>query len=189
MLYRLTPSKESFLNGVSTVTLTVREALQAAQLSPLPHWESTPDDLKAAIREIKPALRARIEASGRTLEEVFAVVEARITAAVAEVEAAKAHGETIWPVLDYADIEAGTVPADELAKLQRRGCLVVRGHFPREQALAWDQDIVDYTERNGFFEAYRGPGDDFFGSVGSKPEIYPIYWSVPQMEARQSDRM
>jgi hypothetical protein len=63
-----------------------------AALPPLPHWENTPDDLKAAIREIKPALRARIEASGRTLEEVFAVVEARITAAVAEVEAAKAHG-------------------------------------------------------------------------------------------------
>ena len=36
---------------------------------------------------------------------------------------------------------------------------------------------------------YRGPGDDFFGSVGSRPEIYPIYWSPAQMQARQSDRM
>ena len=50
-------------------------------------------------------------------------------------------------------------------------------------------DIVDYVERNQFFENYRGPGDDFFGSVGSKPEIYPIYWSPAQMQARQSDRM
>ena len=65
----------------------------------------------------------------------------------------------------------------------------MRGHFPREQALAWDQDIVDYVESNRFFENYRGPGDDFFGSVGSKPEIYPIYWSPAQMQARQSDRM
>ena len=45
------------------------------------------------------------------------------------------------------------------------------------------------SRRNEFFENYRGPGDDFFGSVGSKPEIYPIYWSPAQMEARQSDRM
>ena len=45
----------------------------------------------------------------------------------------------------------------------------MRGHFGREQALAWDQDIVDYVESNHFFENYRGPGDDFFGSVGSKP--------------------
>ncbi|WP_409181212.1 hypothetical protein F9C11_32690 [Amycolatopsis sp. VS8301801F10] len=60
-------------------------------LPPLPHWETTPDDVPAAIRETKTALRARIEASGRTVEEVFAVVEARVTAAVEEIEAAKAR--------------------------------------------------------------------------------------------------
>ena len=65
----------------------------------------------------------------------------------------------------------------------------MRGHFEREQALGWDQEIVDYVESNRFFETYRGPADDFFGSVGSKPEIYPIYWSPPQMQARQSERM
>ena len=80
-------------------------------------------------------------------------------------------------------------PPSSWPSSHRRGCLVVRGHFDREQASAWDQDIVDYVERNRFFENYRGPGDDFFGSVGSKPEIYPIYWSPAQMEARQSDRM
>ena len=33
------------------------------------------------------------------------------------------------------------------------------------------------------------PVDDFFASVSSQPEIYPIYWSPAQMQARQSDRM
>jgi hypothetical protein len=155
----------------------------------LPHWETVPEDLAAATREIKAALRARIEASGRTVAEVFAVVEERVAARVAEIQAEKARGETVWPVIDYADIENGTVSAEQLAKLHRRGCLVVRGHFDRAQALAWDSDIVDYVEKNRFFENYAGPGDDFFGSVGSKPEIYPIYWSKPQMQARQSDRM
>jgi Gig2-like len=171
------------------MTVTTPDIAKSSALPPLPHWETTPTDLKAAIREIKRALRARVAASGRTVEEVFAVIEARVAAAVAEVEAAKARGEEIWPVIDYADIENGTVTADQLAKLQRRGCLVVRGHFPREQALAWDAGIVDYVESNQFFQNYRGPGDDFFGSVGSKPEIYPIYWSPAQMQARQSDRM
>src|SRR6188508_2568227 len=157
--------------------------------TPLPHWETVPADLKAAIREIEAALRARIAASGRTVEEVFAVIEARVAERVAEIAAEKERGETVWPVIDYADIEAGTVTADDLAKLHRRGCLIVRGHFPHEQATAWDQGIVDYVESNRFFETYRGPGDDFFGSVGSKPEIYPVYWSAAQMEARQSDRM
>ena len=65
----------------------------------------------------------------------------------------------------------------------------MRGHFDREQALRWDGNIVRYVEENKFFENYRGPADDFFGSVGSKPEIYPIYWSPAQMQARQDDRM
>ena len=155
----------------------------------LPHWEDTPVDLPAAVREIKAAIRARIAASGRTVEEVFAVVEQRIAAEVADVEATLQRGEPVWPVIDYADIEAGTVPAEQVALLRRRGCLVVRGHFEREQALGWDRNIVDYVEANRFFENYRGPGDDFFGTVGSKPEIYPIYWSPAQMQARQSERM
>ena len=95
----------------------------------------------------------------------------------------------MWPVIGYADIARGTVSAEDLDTFRRRGCLVVRGHFDHQQALDWDADIVDYVEKNQFFESYRGPGDDFFGSVGSKPEIYPIYWSTAQMEARQSDRM
>jgi Protein of unknown function (DUF1479) len=156
------------------------------QAPPLPHWETTPPDLKAAIRETKAALRARIEASGRTVEEVFAAVEARVAERVAEIEAAE---ENVWPIIDYADIEAGTVPAETVELVHRRGCALVRGHFEREQALAWDRDILDYVERNNFFEDYRGAGDDFFGSVGSRPEIYPVYWSPAQMEARQSDRM
>ncbi|HTC69236.1 MAG TPA: YbiU family protein [Acidothermaceae bacterium] len=160
-----------------------------ATLPTLPHWELPPADLKAAISDIKNALRARIAASGRSVDEVFAVMERRVTAAVEEVLSAKARGEAIWPVIEYADIAAGTVSTEAREALHRRGCLVVRGHFERSQAQAWDRGIVDYVESNQFFENYRGPGDDFFGSVGSKPEIYPIYWSPAQMEARQSERM
>jgi hypothetical protein len=164
-------------------------ALATAPLPPLPHWESVPADLPAAIRQVKAALRTRIAASGRTVEDVFSVAEERVRAGVEEILAARRRGEAVWPVIDYADIEAGTVPAGELARLRRRGCLVVRGHFDRSQALGWDSDLVDYVESNAFFENYRGPGDDFFGAVGSRPEIYPVYWSAPQMQARQSDRM
>jgi Protein of unknown function (DUF1479) len=160
-----------------------------SQLPALPHWDTTPEDLPAAIREVKATLRARIAASGRSVEEVFAVIEHRVRDRVDEIVAAKERGAPVWPEIDYADISSGAVPAAVLGQVRRRGCLVVRGHFPREQALAWDQGIVDYVESNRFFENYRGPGDDFFGSVGSRPEIYPIYWSQAQMQARQSDRM
>src|SRR3954470_8964274 len=110
----------------------------------LPHWETTPADPKAAIRETKAAIRDRIEASGRTVEEVFAAVEAKVAERVEEIEAAKRRGETVWPVIDYADIAGGAVAAEAREHVRRRGCAVVRGHFEREQALAWDKGIVDY---------------------------------------------
>jgi hypothetical protein len=169
--------------------MTQRTALDTGGLPPLPHWDSVPDDLPSAIRAVKTALRARIAASGRSVEEVFAVIERRVRDQVEEIVAAKQRGEPVWPEVDYADIAAGTVSPAVLSQLHRRGCLVVRGNFPREQALAWDQGIVDYIEGNQFFENYRGLADDFFDSVGSKPEIYPVYWSPSQMQARQSDRM
>src|SRR6202012_6066551 len=86
----------------------------------LPHWETGPDDLPAAIREIKAALRAQIEASGRSVREVFEGLEARGRARAEEIAADKASGATVWPVIDYADIEGGTVSAEDLAALHRR---------------------------------------------------------------------
>ncbi len=129
-----------------------REMTQA-----LPHWETVPEDLAAATRQIKAALRERIVASGRSVEEVFAVVEERVAARVAEIQAEKARGETVWPVIDYADIENGTVSPEQIAKLRRRGCLVVRGHFERDQALSWDADIVEYVEKQPVLREVRRP--------------------------------
>jgi hypothetical protein len=169
--------------------MTQTTAPGTAGLPDLPHWDSVPDDLPSAIREVKAALRNRIAASGRSVEEVFAVIEQRVGDRVEEIVAAKRRGEPVWPEIDYADIAAGTVSPDAVRQLHRRGCLVVRGNFPREQALAWDRGIAGYVESNQFFESYRGLADGFFDSVGSKPEIYPIYWSPAQMQARQSDRM
>jgi Protein of unknown function (DUF1479) len=161
----------------------------AETLPPLPHWEQNPVDIPDAIGQIKAALRSRITASGRTPEDVYAAAERRIRAEAAEVIAAREQGEPVWPVVGYTDIETGTVPEATRALIHRRGCLIVRGHFDRDQALRWDRELEDYVGTNGFFESYRGPADRFFSKIGGKPAIYPVYWSRPQMQARQSDRM
>lgn len=108
---------------------------------------------------------------------------------MAEINALKAQGDAVWPVLSYADIKAGHVTAEQREQIKRRGCAVIKGHF-REQALGWDQSMLDYLDRNRFDEVYKGPGDNFFGTLSaSRPEIYPIYWSQAQMQARQSEEM
>jgi hypothetical protein len=87
-------------------------------------------------------------------------------------------------------VAAGRVPEETRAAIRRRGCAVVKGTFDRGRAERWDADLAAYLERNRFAERYRGPADDVFGGLASsKPQIYGVYWSRPQMEARQDDHM
>ncbi|MFS2223193.1 DUF1479 domain-containing protein [Pantoea sp. B65] len=145
-----------------------------------------PEDYKDNIVRMKKELRSKIN----DLEGLFKEVSDKIENEINEINALKEKGHTAWPVISYADIAAGNVSQDTLQNLKKRGCLVVKGHFAREQALNWDKSMVDYLDSNNFDAQYRGPGDNFFGTLeASKPEIFPIYWSHAQMEARQDERM
>lgn len=148
--------------------------------------ETLPADHKAAIRQMKRELRAQIG----DVQAVFNRLHAKIADRVAEIAALKKSGDPVWPVIPFADVKNGTLSEAQRAAVKRRGCAVIKGHFPREQALAWDNAMLDYLDRNHFDEVYKGPGDNFFGTLtASRPEIYPIYWSQAQMQARQSEEM
>lgn len=144
------------------------------------------DDVPAAIGAAKAELRAQIG----DVDAAYRRVLDHLTPLIDEVVALRDAGRPVWPELDYARIAAGDVTDAEREAIRRRGCLVVRGHFPRDEALAWDRRLEEYVDANDFGALYRGAGDDFFGTTtASKPSIYPIYWSPTQMEARQSPRM
>lgn len=148
--------------------------------------ETLPANHKTAIRQMKQALRAQIG----DVQQLFDQLSARISERVEEIKAIKARGESVWPQLNYADLTKGRVTEAQRALIKRRGCVVIKGHFPRGQALGWDRAMLDYLAENRFDEVYKGPGDSFFGTLeASRPEIYPIYWSKAQMQARQSDEM
>lgn len=155
----------------------------------LPTWADVPEDVPAAIVEAKAAIRARIEAAGRTVDDVFGVIAELVAARTEEIQEANRVDGTAWPILEYRDIETGRVSPEQLEGIRQRGCVVIRGHFPRAQAVGWDQQIIEYTDSNDFQSQYRGAGDAFFTSVDSTPAILPIYWSKAQMEARQSHEM
>ena len=148
--------------------------------------EHLPDHPQAAIREMKKSLRAQIG----NVQDAFDRISARIASRLEEIDALKAAGKPVWPEIALRDIADGQVTDAQREAVRRRGCAVIRRHFPREQALAWDRDMMAYLDSNHFDALYRGPGDNFFGSLSaSRPEIYPIYWSQAQMQARQSDEM
>ncbi len=145
-----------------------------------------PADIGSAIREVKTRLRAQVGDVAAALAEV----EAAMRAEVAAVKADRDSGRPVWPVARFDDVAAGTVPAEIVEAIRRRGCAVVRETFPRGRAEAWDAALARYTEENRFAETYQAIDDGVFGGLAAgRPSIYPIYWSVPQIEARQDDRM
>lgn len=153
-------------------------------------WQSEitplPKDIRSSIRELKLRLREKIPG----IEAQFAEICQRTEASLAAARADEVRYGSAWPTVTMEAILNQSVTQETRARIKQRGCLVVKGQFPRQQALAWDQSLLDYLEQNCFDEQYRGPGDNFFGSLeASRPEIFPIYWSEAQMAARQSDAM
>ncbi len=141
-------------------------------------------DLTPRIVEAKAALRARLPA----YREVFAEVADALGREANDIAGRLADGDPVVPSVEFADIEAGRVPDETVAKIRRHGCAIVRGVFPRAQAEAWDRALLDYVTRNDYIERAKDKMglDKYFSQLKSgRPQIYGIYWSKPQVEARQ----
>jgi len=142
------------------------------------------EDLPAAIRSVKKQLRQSLP----NYREVFGQVDAEIRRKVEVIAQERQRGDSVIPEVSYADIAAGRVSEQAIAAIKDRGACVVRGVFSPERVAAWDDEIAQYVERNHLDDrlAHRAE-DKFFGTLASsKPQIYGIYWSAPQVEARQS---
>jgi len=145
------------------------------------------ENLPEAIRTTKQQLRAALP----EYKEAFREVENEMKRRVEEIVAEREAGHDVIPIAQYADVASGKVPAEVSAKIKARGACVVRGTFPREVATGWDDEIAAYVERNNLDAklAHRAE-DKYFGTLASaKPQIYGIYWSRPQVEARQSQEL
>ncbi len=141
-------------------------------------------ELARRVAEAKALLRRQLPRAA----EVFADAGAALGREAAEIAARHADGEAVVPEVAYADIVAGGVPAETVAAIRERGVVVVRGVYSRAQAEAWDAELMDYVRRNDYVgHAQRKMGlDKYFSKMKSgRPQIYGIYWSRPQVEARQ----
>ena len=97
-----------------------------------------PADFPSAIRQVKAQLRDQIgDCAG-----AFADIEQEIRDEVARLSRRGNRGEEIWPVMQYADIAAGTVPEDQLADVRRQraapsSTAPSRGIRPRTGTPSW----------------------------------------------------
>jgi translation initiation factor 1 (eIF-1/SUI1) len=145
------------------------------------------DNLPETIRSTKKALREALPNYAAIFRQIEAEMRQRVDIIVKEREAGKA----VIPILQYEDVETGQVPAELIAKIRDRGACVVRRTFAPAQATAWDQEIATYVEENDLDAKLANAAEDkYFGTLASaKPQIYGIYWSRPQVQARQSESL
>ena len=145
------------------------------------------DNLPQAIQSTKKLLRQALPNYAAIFREVEAEMRRRVDTIVRERES----GAAVVPVVQYAEIASGAVPAEMIAKIKGRGACVIRGTFEQAQAEAWDNEIAAYVEENGLDAKLANAAEDkYFGTLASaKPQIYGIYWSRPQVQARQSESL
>jgi len=145
------------------------------------------ENLSEAIRDVKKKLRRELPAYAKVFQEVEGEMRSKGARIVKEREA----GEPVIPILPYSDVAAGSVSPEMIARIKDRGACVVRDTFAPEQARSWDDEIARYVEENRLNEKLANAAEDkYFGTLAAaKPQIYGIYWSRPQVEARQSESL
>ena len=145
------------------------------------------ENLPETIRTTKKQLRAALPG----YREVFREVEAEMRRRVEEIVSEREAGRDVIPIVQYADIAAGQVSPVLVNKIKAGGACVVRETVSREQATAWDEEIADYVEKNDLDAKLANAAEDkYFGTLASaKPQIYGIYWSRSQVQARQSESL
>jgi hypothetical protein len=145
------------------------------------------DNLPEAIRDVKKKLRQELP----SYASAFRQVESEMRRKVAQIVEERDRGEDVIPVVQYGDIAANSVSPAMISKIKERGACVIRGTFPAEQARAWDDEIARYVEENRLNEKLANASEDkYFGTLAAaKPQIYGIYWSRPQVRARQAESL
>lgn len=85
------------------------------------------------------------------------------------------------PEVHFSAIQAnkGKLPEYSKRALKEHGTIIVRGLVSADEALRWKQRIRDYVKLNPSTKGF--PADS--------PQVYELYWSRPQLEARAHRNM
>jgi hypothetical protein len=128
-------------------------------------------DVSGEIVAFKRMMAPRREA----LKRAFADVKDAVARTAEKIQRETAAGRPTIPEIAFADIRDGKVSDATIAAIRATGCAVVRGVFPQSQANEWFDEVGRYLEENDY--------------AASKPQIFNIYWSKPQVLARQDEKL
>jgi Gig2-like len=145
-------------------------------------------DVKGAIVAFKRKMAGRRD----VLKRAFGEAKDHVTRIADQIRKDDAAGRSVIPELDYRDIAAGKISEATRERIRRTGCAVVRGVFPEKVASDWFADLGEYLEINRYEEreVEKRSLDKYFSQLkAGKPQIFNLYWSKPQVLARQDEKL
>jgi hypothetical protein len=154
------------MHGNGGTTLDVKDKIVAFKRKMAPRREA----LKAAFEDVRDHVRRRADA----------------------IRADQAGGRGVIPELDYASIRDDSVPEATRQAIRATGCAIVRGVFPEAQARGWFDEVGEYLDLNHYEqrEVEKRSLDKYFSQLkAGKPQIFNVYWSKPQVNARQDPKL
>lgn len=85
------------------------------------------------------------------------------------------------PEVQFSTIQSnqGELPEYSKKALREHGTIIIRGLVSADQAVGWKQRVCDYVKLNPSTKGF--PADN--------PQVYELYWSKPQLEARAHHNM
>ena len=144
-------------------------------------------DSKRLIRETKSELLRRFDVTKAFADSRDLVLR--------EVEAIRAQYDSelsVIPQIEYHKIADCAVEEPFRELVRRRGCVIVKGVFDRIQVSEWNHEIGEYIDRNDYLTAANKKRDldKYFSALkNATPQIFSLYWSRPQVMARQAVSM
>jgi hypothetical protein len=145
-------------------------------------------DVRDQIVAFKRSMAPRREA----LRRAFGEVKDHVRRAADAIREDAASGRPVVPEVEYRAIGGGSVSDRTRQAIRKAGCAVVRGVFPPAVASDWFAELVAYLEANDYErrEAEKRGLDQYFSALkAGKPQIFNVYWSKPQVMARQDPKL
>jgi hypothetical protein len=141
--------------------------------------------MESTAENVKKSIKNEIDDLEGTWERLNAAIEERVK----ELTAEKKAGISPIPIIEFEDV-LNNPEAINTERIKKKGCLIIKNVFPQVMAEGWNTEVKDYLERNDYLGQKINVEDNYFGSLkDSKPQVYGIYWSKPQIEARQHENM
>ena len=132
---------------------------------------------------------AKSELSGGAVDfkKAFDLMDAKIEHDIREIEEIVSRGESPIPEIIFHDLSSAD--NDFAERVRKRGCVIVRNVFSQSRVDQWNENLLYYVRKNNYFDkqAQKAGMDKYFSTLASgKPQIFGLYWSRPQMDARTS---